>query len=362
MKTFPNGYQYPVMDQNICVDCGICAKSCPVLHVPQKHEPMAVFSATYKSDDRALLKSSSGGIAYALSKYVLDQGGVVFGAAYDEHMSVKHVCVSKMDDLHKLQGSKYVQSDTGTTYSEVKKYLAENRTVLYFGVPCQIGGLLSYLKGKEYPNLITCDLFCAGTPSPGVFQKYIEYLESKFGSKVEHFNFRCKKYGYGYLSQLQLSNGKSRILYGKDAYYVQSGGAGYNRKSCLDCEYASLERIGDLTIGDFKQLKVDAEKKKKGVSMILVNTLRGEEILSRIQNELIMQERNMDDVRRSQGCSISKKNRKPQDYDDYFADYQKMGWGEFSKKYLASKSMKHRIIANLHPAIVFQIKKVLGKY
>ena len=192
MRESDNGYKYPVINQEICIDCGLCSKNCPILTSYKKNYPITLFSAIYKSDDAALLNSSSGGIAYALSEYLLNSGGIVFGAAYDDNMNVKHIEIQDKKDLYKLQGSKYVQSDTGNTFSKVKGCLSDGKKVIFFGLPCQISGLYSYLGSFNTENLYTCDLLCGGAPSPGVFKKYINYLEQKYKSKAENLNFRSK--------------------------------------------------------------------------------------------------------------------------------------------------------------------------
>lgn len=361
MQVSDNGFQYPIVDQSICSQCGLCSKNCPAIHPQIRNTPIAVFSATYKSDDHALRNSSSGGVAYALSKYVLDIGGVVFGAAYDTHMTVKHIEITDCRELYKLQGSKYVQSDTGDTFSKVKKYLTENKTVLFIGLPCQIAGLYSFLNHVSTENLITCDMLCGGVPSPGVFSRYISYLEKKYQCEIENLNFRSKKYGYGYLLLQLMSNGKSHLLYGNDAAFLKSLGAGYNRNSCFDCEYASLERVGDITIGDAWKLKAESNLLEKGISLVLINSLKGEKLFSNIKENLIYLERNIDDVTRSQHASIGRKKVKPSDYDNYYRDYKVMEWGNFAKKYLRPQSLKQRILDSVHPVITLKLSKIVRK-
>lgn len=362
MQLADNGFKYPVVNSGNCIECGLCEKSCHILHPQTKKPASAIITATYISDDTALNNSSSGGIGYALSEYVLKTGGIVFGAAYDERLNVNIIEVSDTEDLYKLQGSKYVQSDTNNTYPKVKKHLIDGKKVLYFGLPCQIGGLYAYLNNTDTKNLITCDLLCGGGPSPEVLKKYISYLENKYNCKVDNLNFRSKKYGYGYLMhELHFNNGKSRLLYGTDASYIKSLGAGYIRSSCFGCPYASAERIGDLTIGDAWGLKADKDILNKGVSLIMINSAKGESIISKIKDNLIMQERTADDLFKSQHHSIGKEKKKPSNYDSYFKDYVTLDWKSFSDKYLKSKSLKQRILDGVPPALFVKLNNTLRK-
>ena len=173
MEEDTEGFIYPQVGDK-CIECKLCEKVCPLLNDNKKlsEEFVPKVYAAHIKDEEILVNSSSGGIFTALAEAVLRQQGMVFGAAYNEEMNVEHICINKIDDLHKLRGSKYVQSNTLATYGQVKQILGKERYVLYVGTPCQIAGLKRYL-GKVYERLITVDLVCHGTPSPKIFREYI---------------------------------------------------------------------------------------------------------------------------------------------------------------------------------------------
>ena len=157
MKTDQDGFVFPEINKDLCIECGLCNKVCAFQNVPiGKNEPIEVYAAI-NNDKEMLLESASGGIFGGLASFVFDKKGVVFGCANDNDLRPKHICVDNPLDMKKIQGSKYVQSDINTSYSEVKKYLNDGRWVLFTGTPCQIDGLKSFL-GKDYDNLITADL------------------------------------------------------------------------------------------------------------------------------------------------------------------------------------------------------------
>lgn len=193
------GFDYPSIYSDKCVDCGLCVKVCPVLH----YEDIADKRKIYNDVQKAIAAktnceewrrvSSSGGVFPAIANYILEHGGVVAGAAFDEHFDVHHVIINDKKDLIKVQASKYAQSRIKYIYKEIKKYLTDGRLVLFTGMACQIEGLKSYLR-KEYSNLYTADLICMGIPSPGVWRGY---LDTTFqGESIRHVNFKDKTYGW----------------------------------------------------------------------------------------------------------------------------------------------------------------------
>ena len=185
------GFRYPIIDKSKCIDCGLCEKVCPVLNVSNPNKPASIFAFSNKSED-IRLKSSSGGAFSLLAELVLSQGGVVFGAAYDNNWEVAHTYIERIEDLDMLRRSKYVQSRIGDTYKQAKNFLKEGRKVLFTGTPCQISGLRHYLR-KDYENLITMDFVCHSAPSPKVWRKFLREQYARKGVAGKNTVFKTLK-------------------------------------------------------------------------------------------------------------------------------------------------------------------------
>ena len=188
------GFKYPKVNKEKCIECGLCEKVCPIINNRKiLNEPKAYAIINKKDEIRE--KSSSGGIFTLLAEYVIKNGGVVFGAAFDENWNVKHYYVEDIQDINIFRGSKYMQSIIGNTYKQAEEFLKDDRIVLFTGTPCQIEGLKAYL-GKEYDKLYTQDIICHGVPSPKVHNIYLEYLKKKFkANKIENISHRDKEVG-----------------------------------------------------------------------------------------------------------------------------------------------------------------------
>lgn len=185
------GFWYPSVDEKSCIECKVCLKKCPVENTEfHRNEPHKVWAWRNKNDVD-IMRSASGGAADSAAKTILQMGGVVYGAAYDEQLAVSHIEVTDEAEREKLQSSKYVQSDPKDSYTKVNQRLSEGKTVLFTGTPCQIAGLYAFLGGNP-ENLYTVDLICHGVPSPKFFKKYLEYQNKQTAGRVIYFNFRSK--------------------------------------------------------------------------------------------------------------------------------------------------------------------------
>ena len=286
------GFLIPSVDSGKCIECNACSKVCPIENPVEGAMPSAVY-ATASSDSNTKIKSSSGGVFYLLANRILSLGGAVVGADLDlEKRYLRHTIVESLDNLNRLLGSKYIASDTRSTFTEVKRLLSEGRKVLYVGTPCQIAGLNSFIKtGKE--NLFTCDLLCHGVPSQFVFDSYINFLEQKHRGEVVDFIFRDKeKFGWSITLRYAIRKGKSTKF-----HYVQAGLSPYFygflrgkflRESCYHCPYTKLKRTGDITLADFwgvEKLNI-SDDVSKGCSCVLVNTSKGTELFDSINDNL----------------------------------------------------------------------------
>ena len=283
------GFRYPQIDKDACVNCGQCEKVCPIDKALEVSAEQKAYAAVHK-DDEVLAKSTSGGAFTAIADAVFAQGGIVYGAAMLDGMQVKHIRTSGKDDFEGLRSSKYLQSDTGTTYQMVEQDLKQGKTVLYSGTPCQIDGLKNFL-GKDYENLYTVDIVCHGVGSQAYFDKYMDYARERYG-KIKALRFRSKDYaGWscgGGVVVVDSSDCLKKIPYRDfDNYYYSYFLSGdIYRKSCYSCKYANTNRVGDFTLGDYwgvEALNLPLQT-KNGCSLLLVNNRHAMLLLDEIES------------------------------------------------------------------------------
>ncbi len=285
------GFWYPQIDKDKCIDCGLCEKVCPIIHKwqPDDSRTTDVMAAMNKNEN-IRLKSSSGGIFTLIAEAIIDQGGVVFGAALaDDFRSVNHICVDDKAGLEMLRGSKYVQSKIGDTYKQAKEYLDNGRKVLFTGTPCQIGGLYSFLK-KDYDNLYTQDIICHGVPSPMAWEKYVEKREKKAASSTQQMFFRNKKYGWKAFTVLfEFSNNTTYEKSIQDDPFMRAFlSNSCLRPSCHDCSFKGVKRQADQTLADFWGIQhvLPEMDDDKGTSLVLTHSSKGKELLCSISDNL----------------------------------------------------------------------------
>ena len=287
MKPDSEGFLYPEVDESICIECGICIKHCPILTDVSRCNIPKVYAAKYK-DRGSTFKSTSGGLFIPIAKSVLSMGGVVFGCAYDENLVAKHIKVETEDELYRLQSSKYVQSDTRGIYKQVKTELQNGKEVLFSGTGCQAAGLRSFL-GKDYGNLLITDIVCHGVPSPKLFKNYIDYMGKKLGGTLTSYNFRSKE-KRGWDLYYKAENGqKSKSDYGFfDPYYSAFLYCKTYRESCYECKFANKNRVSDITLADYWGIQKFHPEffDENGVSLVLVNTEKGQKYLEKIKDKL----------------------------------------------------------------------------
>ena len=190
------GNTFPIKDNQKCIDCGMCIRVCPSYNPPVSYAPIAGY-VTRHQNETILNESNSGGFFSALASYIIEHKGTVFGVGFDSAFRVHHMPVSNdnKEDIFRLRGSKYVQSDLSGIFEEIKRRILNEELVCFSGTPCQVAGLRSYL-GSDHDNLICVDLVCHGVASPKYFEKYIEYMKKKYKSEIREVRFRNKTYGY----------------------------------------------------------------------------------------------------------------------------------------------------------------------
>lgn len=275
------GFLYPKVDENTCVNCGLCEKVCNELHPFDKREPLKVLAAINK-DEEIRLKSSSGGIFYILAEKTIKDGGVVFGARFDENWQVFIDYAEDMKGVEAFMGSKYVQARVANAYKDAKRFLAEGRKVLFSGTPCQIAGLRKFLR-KPYDNLLTVDFICHGTPSPKVWGMYLDEV-IKRGCCISSIEFRNKKEGWKNFSfNLRYNEDDNTISmlspFSQNLYMKAFLQNIILRPSCYDCKAKGCSSQSDVTIADFWGIETvfpDMDD-DKGTGLVFINTDKGHE-------------------------------------------------------------------------------------
>ncbi|MBQ7549031.1 MAG: Coenzyme F420 hydrogenase/dehydrogenase, beta subunit C-terminal domain [Clostridia bacterium] len=356
------GFIYPAVDEALCVNCGRCVDVCVFT---QKEEGAngapQVYAAAVK--DKSVLKdSSSGGIFTAIADAVLDKGGVVFGASWTDDLTVEHTGVSDRDGLAALRGSKYVQSSTGDTFSQVKKLLKDGRYVCYSGTPCQIAGLKAFL-GAEYENLLTVDLVCHGVPSMKMLRDDLDFVSKGNVSGIRDIRFRDKQYGWGTRGSFLCGDSKVKYNAGTSAYYFYFLKGEVYRESCYHCRFPSEGRQGDITLGDYWGVREELISEmggadpELGVSCVLVNTEKGKRWFSAIGNSVC--------VARTDRASVEKRNKQLTahstplpEHSALLNGYIKTGYAAFRKGY--KKHIKDHVIRTAKNMIPSRIKRKLS--
>lgn len=298
MREDEEGFLYPLADVSICIDCGLCERVCPVINQNNPKLPLQVLAAKNNNEDKRLL-SSSGGIFILLAEQTIKQGGVVFGARFDENWEVEHCFAEVLGELAPLMRSKYVQSRIGDTYKQVDQFLKQGRQVLFAGTSCQIAGLRKYLC-KEYENLLVVDVVCHGAPSPGIWRGYLNTICKEAGTnKITFINFRAKQdegFGwkqYGLVIKGETLIGKEQTVSSKcfrdDTYLKGFIGNLYLRPSCKSCPAKSGKSGSDLTLADFWGIESLEPQfaDNVGISSVFVQTQKGANILNTLEGKTL---------------------------------------------------------------------------
>ena len=291
MKADALGFPYPHVDESRCVECGLCEKVCAFVPDAAGHEKVSedikVEARAFRHEDADVVSDSqSGGAFTALSDLILNEGGVIYGAAFDEEHMVRHIRVVTADERAALRGSKYVQSDLNGSFMAVKDDLMGGRRVMFVGSPCQVAGLKSYIPDSLQENLVLVDFICHGVPSPAVWKDYVRYM-SRHGNIVKAC-FRDKSEGGWKIHKESFvyENGKKRT---GDTYRILFYKNIMLRHSCAVCPYDVANHKSDVTIADFWGVDeiAPALDGNAGTSMVICNTARGQELLDKASENMM---------------------------------------------------------------------------
>lgn len=349
MKPDAMGFLYPEVDVSKCIECGLCEKVCAFNDDYDKSLNLSVpeaYGARHK--DMSEVETSRSGAAFiAISDWILEQGGIVYGAGYADHFRVVHKRAVTKEERDEFKGSKYVQSDMGTIFRQVKQELRDGKIVLFSGTPCQTAGLNSYIGKKYSDNLYLVDIVCHGVPSPYIWRDYLSYIEKKYKKKVSVVNFRDKgEYGWAAHKETFIFEDGEKITPEQSPYTDLFYKHIMLRQSCGSCHYCITVRPSDITIADFwgvEKTNTEINKDNKGVSLLLVNTDKGRRVLEEIKNKLYLISAKLDDCLQPNLMHPTIVSAKSKEFELFYIKY---GFIYVLKKY-TKVGLKNKLINNI---------------
>lgn len=345
MEIDNEGFKHPVINKDKCIDCGLCKKTCPVLNTTSNKSLNNCYVAYNKDEVSRKNKASSGSIFELIAKLILNENGIVIGAAFDENNKLNHIAIDNIKDLDKLKGSKYLQSHLNNIFTYIKENI-KNKKILFVGTPCQVAGLKSFIK-NDFNNLICLDLVCHGVPSPKLFEKYIKEIEDKYNSQIVDYNFRDKKTGWdSYSNTITFKDKKEISQLQKDNNYMKLFLSDIAlRESCFECNFKLGNKYSDITLGDFWGVgKYYPDMYNNlGVSAVIINTEKGQEIFEQIKNDIKYKECKLEEIV-SGNPSLKSSGKYPLKRSEFFDDINKLSIAELSKKYSYKRPLPKRIL------------------
>lgn len=345
------GFFYPSVNAEKCVNCGLCTNVCPFINAHGESESVMSFAAKSKSKD-IRLSSSSGGVFTHFAESVINNGGIVAGVEMSADMTcAKYALIDDLENIARLRGSKYIQAETSSVYNEIKTVLESGKQVLFCGTPCHVNALKLFLK-KDYENLICIDFICHGVPSVKLWKIYLQYVESKFGKTVS-VSFRCKKHGWANCGVNFVNNrGKQRYFPKQTDPYMQMFLKNYSlRPSCYECK-AKKTRYSDITIADFwgiRNVLPDFEE-EDGASLVIVHTKKGGDFYESVKSSLVSQTVDTN-LALKKNSVYDTSVKKPKERDSFYCDVNNLSFDKLRKKYVKinlSSEVKRRIRLLLH--------------
>lgn len=360
MKEDNEGFIYPSIDKMKCVNCGLCINKCPSNNIKIKNNKPKVFYMTWSKDKNTVKESSSGGVFVEIAKSILKKGGVIIGCEMNNN-EIKHIVVENENDLKKIVGSKYVQSDITKILKIIKKYVNENKIILFSGCPCQVAAIKNLFP--MYKNLFTIDLICHGVPAWSFFKKYISEIEEKENSKIIRYIFRKKnKEWRKYRVEYEFENGKVvNKLAMKDPYMACFLNYAIYREACYNCKYSNITRIGDITLGDYSGVStVEAPKEaiKNGISSCIINNEKGRMLFEDIKEYICYEKKDIDLLIKT-NKNLSEPSNRPESRNYIFKD--KLNVSELQKKYCKYKKTSLIVNELLSVSLQNKLRKLVKK-
>ena len=340
MQPDEEGFLYPVIDPSLCADCGRCTEICPILrkgHYKEASFPH-FYAARHKSKD-VLLHSTSGGAFTALSDAILHQGGVVYGAVFDEAFRVLHARAETPAQRDRMRFSKYVQSNLRDTFSRIQSDLRDGRKVLFTGTPCQNAGLRGFLGDSPLAEtLYCCDVICYGIASPLIWEDYKRHLEQEYGGALVTLQFRSKKYAWSRPNSkkgfLLTTQGSPEPQEDNRFYQLFFQAGTINRPSCSQCPFTDIYRPSDITIADYWGIEKYSSSwfSPLGVSLVLVNSEKGSRLFQQLGEDLETEERSFEEAFREQK-KLSRPAPLPENRVQFWQDYRQLGFDRIFDQY-----------------------------
>lgn len=331
------GFDYPIVDLNRCINCHLCERICPV------HNPLPLSSQTYticaqNKNESIRARSSVGGIIGAIYQSVFEKDGIVFGVGFDESNMARFLSAENMEDCfeRKIFASKYVSAYVGDIFCRVKSELQSGRLVCFVGLPCQVAGLVSYLS-KSYNNLWLIDLTCYGVPSRKLYKRYLEFIENKYKKRIVDVRFRDKTFGYAAPTMcIELESGIVKSQNSAVKSYLRTFFNNLSaRPSCFECPYKTVERVSDLTVGDMRSIHkfIPNMDDDLGTTVVYVHTNQGETILENISDASKTEKIPIDNVLETSGKKmVSCPEMNPQ-RENFYSDIDNLSYITLVNKY-----------------------------
>ena len=356
---FKFGFKYPLIDSSKCIDCNLCKKVCPAICNEENNSSYQLYASWIKEDE-IRKQSTSGGICYALSKFIIEQGGYVAGVVWDEnYRNAKYEVVNTIDGLNAISQTKYFQPNMNNVFSKIQELLDKNQTVLFIGTSCTNSGLRLFLR-KNYKNLYCCDFICRGYTSQMYHKKRVDYLEKKFHSKIIKIQYKNKDKGWNnFGTKFWFENGKSvyinrfndpyELLFTKDDFNT--------RPSCYNCKFRKLPRNSDITVGDFWAIKNVPEKANYlGVSAVIISSTKGQFLFESIKEKLYSEKRDVNELVKGNYALLNQLKRN-EGSEQFFEDLNNLSFEDFNKKYLPKRETRMkkylRFIRNVFRCNIF---------